>query len=315
MNGLKVNGTQEFMGKVIPVIEGGFGEDCRVVTDKMVAEIHGVKTFHVRELIVKNLNQFRENIDFIDLKIVIDATDNNSLDKMGYSKMQVSKANNIYALSERGYIKLISSMSNDNPTKWEVMNRFIDEYFTMRKVIKEQTPTITKEMQYVMDVYNCTDPMARVAIMSEYGKYMAEQETKRITEEIVVPLQEENKQQQETIQQQAPKVSYYDIILQSNNLLTSTDIAKDYGWSAVKLNKYLNEKGIIYDANKNSKSKSKKWTPYAEYQKDGIMQTFTNVDTKGESHITYKWTQAGRKFIYELLKKEDILPLCERKNN
>ena len=31
-NELKLNGTQKFMGIDIPVVEGGFGENCRVVT-------------------------------------------------------------------------------------------------------------------------------------------------------------------------------------------------------------------------------------------------------------------------------------------
>ena len=31
MNELKVNGTQKFMGFDIPVIEGGFGENCKTL--------------------------------------------------------------------------------------------------------------------------------------------------------------------------------------------------------------------------------------------------------------------------------------------
>ena len=42
-NELRVNGTQKFMGIDIPVVEGGFGENQKVILAKTVAEIHGGK--------------------------------------------------------------------------------------------------------------------------------------------------------------------------------------------------------------------------------------------------------------------------------
>ena len=51
---VKVQGTQQFMGKEIPVVLGGFGENCKVVTDKMVAEIHNTEAREVRRLIKDN---------------------------------------------------------------------------------------------------------------------------------------------------------------------------------------------------------------------------------------------------------------------
>lgn len=32
LNQIIVNGTQEFMGKTIPVLEGGFGKNCRIIS-------------------------------------------------------------------------------------------------------------------------------------------------------------------------------------------------------------------------------------------------------------------------------------------
>ena len=101
MNNIIINGTQDFMGVKIPVIEGGFSEGKRCLTDKVISEIHGMKMIHVREALNKNIKRFKENIDFIDLKD-IDNIDNNLLVSLNYSKMQISKAKNIYPLSERG---------------------------------------------------------------------------------------------------------------------------------------------------------------------------------------------------------------------
>ena len=66
-NELKLNGTQKFMGIDIPVIEGGFGENCRVVTAKTIAEIHKVEVKRINELINNNIKRFKKNIDIIDL--------------------------------------------------------------------------------------------------------------------------------------------------------------------------------------------------------------------------------------------------------
>ena len=126
-NEIKLNGKQTVMGVEIPVIEGGFGENCKCVTDKMVAEIHGIKTIHVRENISKNLSRFRKGIDYIDMKKVIDTADNNLLLSIGYTKMQISKSDAIYLLSERGYAKLIKIMDSDKAWKFTIylwMNTF-----------------------------------------------------------------------------------------------------------------------------------------------------------------------------------------------
>ena len=40
MNEIKIIGTQDFMGKQIKVMEGGFGQNKRIISAKEVANIH-----------------------------------------------------------------------------------------------------------------------------------------------------------------------------------------------------------------------------------------------------------------------------------
>lgn len=54
MNKLISKGEREFLGQVIKVIEGGFGENKRILFDTQIAQIHGIENKHVRESI-KNL--------------------------------------------------------------------------------------------------------------------------------------------------------------------------------------------------------------------------------------------------------------------
>lgn len=131
---VEVIGVQEFLGKKIPVIEGGFGESERCLTDKAVSEIHSMRNTDVRRRITDNIKRFKEDIDFIDLKGVYET---HTLEKLGYSKQSITQAENIYLLSERGYAKLIKIMDTD--LAWDIHDKLIDEYFTMRKVIKEES--------------------------------------------------------------------------------------------------------------------------------------------------------------------------------
>ena len=129
-NEIKISGTQNFMGLEIPIIQGGFGDDKKCITDKTVSEIHNQPNRKIRERINDNIKRFKENIDYMDIKGVLDT---DTLVNIGYSKQSISQAKHIYLLSERGYAKLIKIMDTD--LAWEIHDKLIDEYFTMREVI------------------------------------------------------------------------------------------------------------------------------------------------------------------------------------
>ncbi len=116
--------------------------------------------------------------------------------------------------------------------------------------------------------------------------------------------------QNQQISELQPKASYYDIILQCKDVVSITMIAKDYGWSARRMNRYLYDKGVQF------KHGGKIWLLYQKYAEMGYTQTktSTHMGRDGEQHIdvhTY-WTQAGRCFIYELLRQDGIVPVMER---
>ncbi|ENY8987320.1 TPA: ORF6C domain-containing protein [Clostridioides difficile] len=149
MNKLKVKGKQKFMNLEIPVIEGGFGEDKKCMTDKTISEIHNQPNFKIRERIKDNIKRFKEDIDYIDLKVIRDTDDNlELLQTLGYSKMQISKADNIFLLSERGYSKLIKIMDTD--LAWEIHDKIMDEYFSMRKKLNNPFENLSPELKVII---------------------------------------------------------------------------------------------------------------------------------------------------------------------
>lgn len=136
---VKVTGKQEFMGLEIPIVLGGFGEGNKGISDKTVAEIHGMEVWNVRARITDNIKRFTECVDCIDIKQrLYEAKTLETkeylialLTELGYAKQSITQAEHIYILSERGYAKLIKIMDTD--LAWKIHNKLIDEYFELRE--------------------------------------------------------------------------------------------------------------------------------------------------------------------------------------
>ncbi len=117
------------------------------------------------------------------------------------------------------------------------------------------------------------------------------------------------KQQEQMLAEYEPKVTYHDLILQTPDLLSVSQIAKDYGKSAQWLNEKLKEFGVQY-------KQGGVWLLRQEHASFGYTKSKTGVynDNGGNAHSklhTY-WTQKGRLFIYDLLKQHGYLPLIEQ---
>lgn len=133
----------------------------------------------------------------------------------------------------------------------------------------------------------------------------------RIAEKELNTLKLELNVKDQQIAEMQPKASYYDMILQCKDLISVTEIAKDYGMSAKTFNKRLHELGIQY-------KQSGIWFLYAKYQSRGYTKTKTQNYSKPDGTQGAKthmyWTQIGRLFLYDLLKHNNILPMIERED-
>ena len=115
--------------------------------------------------------------------------------------------------------------------------------------------------------------------------------------------------QNQQIAEMRPKASYYDLVLNCKDLISTSAIAKDYGKSAVWMNRWLHEKGIQF-------KQGDIWILYQKYADKGYTSTKTHsycgTDGKQHTRVHTYWTQKGRLFIYELMKADGILPLIEQ---
>lgn len=147
------------------------------------------------------------------------------------------------------------------------------------------------------------------------GCYKLPQSYKEAVEHLLIQIEEnehlqlENKMKDQQIAELKPKADYCDLILQNKGLMKMNSIAKDYGMSAIALNRKLHDLGVQY-------KQGKQWFLYSKYQNMGYTQSETiNIvrkDGRPDVTLNTKWTQKGRLFLYNLLKEHDIVPMIER---
>ena len=161
-------------------------------------------------------------------------------------------------------------------------------------VTSEVLPSICKHGVYAVDEVLANPDM----LISALQALKKEREEK-------AALQAQNTTQAKLIQEMEPKVSYYDKILQGKSLVSINTIAKDYGMSAVAFNKQLHDFKIQY-------KQGNMWFLYQKYADNGYTQSKTYLVSDTVSKESTYWTQSGRKFLYDKLKENGILPVCER---
>lgn len=106
------------------------------------------------------------------------------------------------------------------------------------------------------------------------------------------------------------KESYYDVVQRTKDPIATSTIAKDYDMSTYQLNNLLQEKGVQVQL-------GGEWFLTKQYVGKGYKRS-KKYPCKNKNSLEYyiytNWTQKGRLLIYELLKKDGILPCIERED-
>lgn len=170
-------------------------------------------------------------------------------------------------------------------------------------VCGEVLPTIRKTGGYIAANAQMTDEeiMATALRIGEA--------TIRKRDERIKQLEAEAKQKDILINDMRKGNDYLNTILQSNGTVTTTQIAQDYGMSAVALNRKLAEMRVQHKVNG-------QWILYATHQAKGYVHSrtlnLTHRDGRPYTCMMTEWTQRGRLFLYDALKEVGVLPLIER---
>ena len=183
-------------------------------------------------------------------------------------------------------------------------NNAVSEKFTDWLAI-EVLPTIRKHGAYMTDskAQDVLSGNGLADLLLQAGNQIKKLESEKAT------IQIENQELVAELEEVKEKTTYLDLILESPDDILITQIAQDYGFSAVKFNRILNDLRIQRKVNK-------QWVLYSRYMGKGYIGSRTQnyVDKQGRERtsITTTWKQKGRKFLYETLKKNGYLPLVEQ---
>ena len=222
-------------------------------------------------------------------------------------------------------IGLVKTSKGNQYVRWERVNEylglsksgqlvkrgdFITEPQLYKLVIKTNSPVADKFQDWVTEEV--------LPSIRKHGAYLTNDKIEEIllSPDTLIKVATELKNEREKnvlltqqVSESRPKADYYDKIMQSKSLVTITQIAKDYGWSAKQMNDKLHDLGVQYKI-------GGQWVLYSKYQDKGYTFSttvdITKRDGSSDVKMNTKWTQKGRVFIYNLLKVDDILPTIEQ---
>ena len=242
--------------------------DQRVITTAQLAQAYECDAKRISENFNRNADRFEEGKHYF--KLEGDTLREFKMTNPQFAEQSL-RAPVMYLWTRRGASRHSKMLGTDKA--WEMFDQLEENYF------KQQPKALTLDEQMAQGL------LAAQKLLDTTRLELAQ------TKQIVNELQ--------------PKASYYDLILQSKSLMSVSKIAKDFGKSAVWLNRKLEEKKVQY-------SQGGVWLLYQKYADKGYTQSTTHAIDDEHSKLLTKWTQKGRLFIYELLKGDGILPLIEQ---
>lgn len=194
-----------------------------------------------------------------------------------------------YLLTRDGFSLLVMGFTGAKALEWKL--KYIEAFNKMEQYIKEQqVPQLTEKQMLQLQILN-GDEMERIGALKQYEGV------------ITKPLIDTIEKQSDAINELKPHAEYAERVLEDKKtLLTPTQIAKDFGMAGQGLNALLHELGVQYKQNG-------QWLLYAKYQGKGYTGPY-QPDIPNAKPQT-RWTQAGKKFIHDILRKNGYKTILE----
>lgn len=215
------------------------------------------------------------------------------------------------------YVTVISTNPELDSLKFFVERNYVDGKGETRKrydITKQGCEMVANKLTGEKGILFTAEYVKRFNEMESPDSYMIEDPIQRAKAWIKEREQYNNalatvKSQRQLIGELKPKADYTDKILASKGTVPITAIAKDYGMSGRAMNKVLADLKIIYQM-------AGQWLLYSRYQAKGYTHSksfaFNHADGRPDVKMTTEWTQKGRLFLYQKLKKHGILPMIEQ---
>lgn len=310
----------------------------KVLTTAQLAEAYGTNKTVISNNFKRNSERYKEGKHYYCLE---NAEKREFCNRHHFE--DGAKASVLYLWTEKGALLHAKSLNTDKA--WEVYGNLVEFYFSIVTKLKrvpdsymiedsleraarwieeekerralqlkvnEQKQQITEQNRLLTLQNEQLEEQNRQLV--EQNEQLEEQGRQLIAKnEQLVEQGRQITRQTEQLEEQKPKVEFCESVLMANGCnIKPTEIAKDYGRSAKWLNDYLHKKKVQFKQNG-------VWYLYQNYAIQGYAMTKTTQkpDCHGimRQYTHTYWNQRGRKFIYELLKADGILPVSEMKIN
>ena len=215
-----------------------------------------------------------------------------------YINEQNKQSYPMFIMNQDGFTLLAMGFNGKKAMEFKL--KYIEAFNAMKRQIEQSKPSVPQTYLEAL----------KSLVKAEEEKQQLALENKKQQEQILT-ISKTNMELGNKITEMLPKVSYYDKILQSNATMTVTQIAQDYGMSAMKLNKELEAMKIQHKVRG-------QWILYGKFITGGYVHSraVDIIRSDGRHDVKYntEWTTKGRIFLYESLKEKGILPLIEQEN-
>ena len=211
-------------------------------------------------------------------------------------KNKQNKEQPMFIMNQDGFTLLAMGFNGKKAMEFKL--KYIEAFNKMKKEIEVTKPSVPQ---------NYLEALKSLVKAEEEREQLALENRKQQQE--IVTISKENMELGNKITEMLPKVSYYDQILKSNATMTITQIAQDYGMSAVRMNKELESMRIQHKVRG-------QWILYGQFLTGGYVHSraIDIIRSDGRHDVKYntEWTTKGRIFLYDALKAKGILPLIEQ---
>lgn len=209
-----------------------------------------------------------------------------------------NKEQPMFIMNQDGFTLLAMGFNGKKAMEFKL--KYIEAFNAMKRQIEQNKPSVPQTYLEAL----------KSLVKAEEEKQQLALENKQ-QQATILTISKENMELGNKITEMLPKVSYYDKILQSNATMTVTQIAQDYGMSAMKLNKELEAMKIQHKVRG-------QWILYGKFLTGGYVHSravdILRSDGRHDVKYNTEWTTKGRIFLYESLKAKGILPLIEQEN-
>ncbi|MCP4282247.1 MAG: DNA-binding protein [Alteromonas sp.] len=193
---------------------------------------------------------------------------------------------------------------NENPVRLNQFNsRVTDElegdYY---KTFVVENPNKTTSNVYELTIDQCMlvsmreSKSVRRSVLAMLNKAKPQHQIPQTLSQALLLASQQAEQievQKEQLATAAPKVEYFEKVLETKNGFTATEIASELKMSAIKLNRSLREMNV-------QRKIGSRWVLTAGNLDQGLSVERTHVDDGGKSRHSMLWTEKGRMFILGL---------------